>query len=305
MRQWLAALPYPWAVPQLPGRSRPGELLLTEQFQEDPPTRTSPGSSTGADVVTIDELTRQLLALGVAPGGVLLVHTSFHAVRPVQGGPVGLIEALRAALGPDGTLVIPSWTGDDDTPFDASSTPAADDLGVVADTFWRLPGVLRSDHAQAFAAAGPQAARIVADPLPLPPHIPDSPVGRVHELDGQVLLLGVGHDADTTVHLAELLAGVPYRLPKHCTVLRDGRPMRLDYLENDHCCARFGLADEWLRERGLQREGPVGHARARLARSRDIVAVALERLAQDPLVFLHPTSAGCAECDQARRSVPA
>jgi aminoglycoside 3-N-acetyltransferase len=244
----------------------------------------------------------QLRALGVKKGGVLLVHTSFRATRPIEGGPLGLIEALRDALGPDGTLVMPSWSGDDDEPFDPLTTPASPSLGIVADTFWRLPGVRRSDHVHAFAAAGPEAVRITADPLPLPPHIPASPVGRVHELDGEVLLLGVGHDADTTLHLAELLAGVPYRVPRYCMVLRDGRPVRIDYGENDHCCTRFALADEWLRVRGLQADGRVGHAHARLARARDIVEVAFEHLARDPLLFLHPPSAGCAECDEARRS---
>jgi aminoglycoside 3-N-acetyltransferase len=125
----------------------------------------------------------------------------------------------------------------------------------------------------------------------------------VHDLDGQVLLLGVGHDANSTLHLAEVLAGVPYRVQKHCTVLAGGRPVRLEYRENDHCCQRFALADEWLRAKGLQSERRVGHAHARLARSRDIVGVAQERLAKDALVFLHPLSEGCAECDEARRSV--
>lgn len=253
-------------------------------------------------VLSKAEVIHQLRALGVKEGGVLLVHTSFRATRPVEGGPSGLIEALRDALGPDGTLVMPSWSGDDDVPFDPATSPASSDLGIVADTLWRLPGVLRSNHLQAFAAAGPHAAQIVADPLPLPPHIPESPVGRVHDLDGHVLLLGVGHDADTTLHLAEILAGVPYRSPAHCTVLKDGRPVRIDYGENDHCCARFALADDWLRARGLQSEGPVGHAHARLARARDIVRVALEHLAGDLLVFLHPPSEGCGECDDARRS---
>jgi aminoglycoside N3'-acetyltransferase len=249
------------------------------------------------------EVTEQLRALGVEAGGVLLVHTSFRATRPVEGGPLGLIEALRDALGSDGTLVMPSWSGADDQPFDPLTTPAAPDLGVVADTFWRTPNVVRSEHCFAFAAAGPQAARITSDPLPLPPHIPESAVGRVHDLDGQVLLLGVGHDADTSLHLAEVLAGVPYRLPKYCTVLRGGRPARIEYGENDHCCARFALADDWLRARGLQLEGPVGHAHARLARARDIVVIALAHLTRDPLLFLHPPSAGCGECDEARRSV--
>lgn len=127
---------------------------------------------------------------------------------------------------------------------------------------------------------------------------------RVHQSDGQVLLLGIGHDANTTLHLTELLAGVPYRVPRHCTVLgEDGRPRRVDYRENDHCCRRFALADEWLRARGLQREGQVGHATARLMRSRDVVTVGREQLARDPLIFLHPAGSGCAECDEARRSV--
>ena len=256
-------------------------------------------------VLSRDEVAGQLGALGVQKGGVLLVHTSFRAVRPIEGGPTGLIEALRAALGPEGTLVMPSWTGSDEEPFHPATTPASPDLGVVADTFWRLPGVVRSHHLFAFAAAGPRAERVTSGPLPLPPHIPESPVGHVHALDGQVLLLGVNHDADTTLHLAELLAGVPYSVPKSCTVLQEGRLVRLEYGENDHCCERFTLADGWLRERGFQSEGPVGHAQARLIRARDIVRVALEHLAQEPLLFLHPPSAGCADCDEARRSTVA
>ena len=249
------------------------------------------------------EIVRQLRRLGVPRGALLLVHASFRAVRPVKGGPAGLIEALREAIGPGGTLVMPSWTGNGDEPFDPLQTPAAEDLGVVAETFRRMPGVRRSGHPFAFAAAGPDADRIVSGPAPVPPHIPASPVGRVHELDGLVLLLGVGHDADTTLHLAELMAGVPYAVPHHFTVLRDGRTVRVDYLENDHCCARFALADEWLRARGTQMEGPVGGALARLARSRAIVSAALEHLARDPLIFLHPADAACRECDAARESV--
>lgn len=260
-------------------------------------------SDPGRHAFTRAELTQQLRTLGVREGGVLLVHASYRSARPVEGGPPGLVEALRAAVGPAGTLVMPSWPGDDHAPFDVRTTPVAPELGVVAETFRQQPGVVRSDHLQAFAALGPHAARITADPLPLPPHIPASPVGRVHDLDGQVLLLGVGHAADTTLHLAELLGGVPYRVPSSCTVFEDGRAVTLEYGENDHCCRRFALADRWLRPRGLQREGPVGHAHCRLARAQDIVAVARRRLKRNVLVFLHPQRAGCEECDEARASI--
>ena len=252
---------------------------------------------------SVATVTEQLRSLGVRRGGVLVVHTSFRAVRPVEGGPSGLIDALLGALGPDGTLVMPSWTGDDDTPFDRDNTPASADLGVVPETFRKRSGVQRSAHPFAFAALGPVAREIVGDPLPIPPHRVESGIGRVHQHGGQILLLGVGHDSNTTIHLAEALARVPYGLPKHITVLRDGTPTRIDYLENDHCCRRFALADGWLRERGMQREGRVGNAHARLLEARDVVAVAREQLERDPLIFLHDEREGCEECLEARRSV--
>jgi aminoglycoside 3-N-acetyltransferase len=61
-------------------------------------------------------LVEQLRTLGVTPGEVLLVHSSFRALRPVEGGPGGALDALAEALGPEGTLVMPSWTGRDDVP---------------------------------------------------------------------------------------------------------------------------------------------------------------------------------------------
>jgi aminoglycoside 3-N-acetyltransferase len=248
-------------------------------------------------VAIADDLT----ALGVRQGDVLLVHASYRAVRPVEGGPQGVVDALLRSVGSTGTVVMPSWSDDADTPFHAQSR-AAKDLGVVADTLWRQPGAVRSTHPFAFAAVGPHAERITSDPLPLPPHRRESPVGRVWELDGLILLLGVGHDANTTIHFAEVIAEVPYAVPKYVTDVRDGRPVRIVYLENDHCCQRFALADEWLRARGVQREGRVGNAHARLVRSRDVIEVVVAELRKEPTLFLHPRGSGCEECEEAWRS---
>ncbi|MGE0440493.1 MAG: AAC(3) family N-acetyltransferase [Gemmatimonadales bacterium] len=248
-----------------------------------------------------DAIVADLRTLGVPSGTVLLVHCSFSNVGPLPGGPAELIGALAATVGPNGTLVMPSMTDDDEHPFDPATTPCRG-MGIVADTFWRLPGVLRSDSPHAFAARGPEAARITAPhPVELP-HGRDSPVGRVHDLDGLVLLLGVGHDANTTIHLAESLAGVRYRRRKSALVLRDGRPTRIEYGEIDHCCAGFNFADGWLDAAGLQRRGRVGGAHARLIRARDIVATVVPRLQADETAFLHPPGVD-EECDEARASL--
>jgi aminoglycoside 3-N-acetyltransferase len=251
--------------------------------------------------ISVVELTAQLEELGVRTGGVLLVHTSFSRIGPVENGPLGLIGALQAALGATGTLVMASMTEDDDHPFDPRTTSCLG-MGVVAETFWRMPGVLRSDSPHAFAAVGPDAARITAaHPLDLP-HGLNSPVGRVFDLDGQVLLLGVGHDANTTIHLAESLAGVRYRRPKSVTILEAGIPTRYRYNEIDHCCANFNLVDQWLDADGRQRRGRVGHGEARLTRSRDVVATVRARLSANETVFLHERGVD-SECDEARASI--
>lgn len=252
--------------------------------------------------MNISEVAGQLAALGVRRGGVLLVHTSFRSVRPVEGGPLGLIAALRRAIGDEGTLVMPTMT-DGESVFDPRTTPTAD-MGVVAETFWRQDGVVRSTHpGGSFAAEGPCAEAICA-PQPLsPPHGPDSPVGRVHALGGQVLLLGVGHSEDTTLHLAEAIAGVPYSVSHPTVVAIDGDVATVEIAETDHCCRNFALADEWLRAVGAQREGKVGRADARLALASTIVAEAVRRLRDDPLLFLCAPEAACEECDLARASV--
>ena len=245
-----------------------------------------------------ESIADELVELGVSGDGVLVVHTAFSGFGGRAGAPADLIAALRMAAGARGTVVMPSMSDDDEHPFDRQRTPCIG-MGIVADTFRRIPGVSRSDSPHSFAAIGPHAAEITA-PHPIDvPHGPDSPIGRTHELDAEILLLGVGHDANTTVHLAENLAGVRYKVPKYVTEMRGGELVRHHYYEIDHCCANFALLDCWLEARGHQQRGFVAGAPARLIGARDVVATALDHLRENETVFLHPPGV-CTECDDAR-----
>lgn len=252
-------------------------------------------------MVPTTQLIEQLHALGIRAGDTLVVHTSFRAIRPVEGGVEGLIRALRTVLGAEGTLVMPSMSSQDDELFDPALTDCSD-LGVVADTFWRQPGVLRSHSPHAFAAIGRYATVITAPHPADVPHGLDSPIGRVYALNGKVLLLGVEHDANTTIHLAESLASVRYRRKKHVMISVNGQPTRLEYREIDHCCERFALVGQWLAEKGLQQQGMVGHGQAIVCGSQNVVQVVLDQLAADESVFLHPLGVD-PECDEARVSL--
>ena len=166
---------------------------------------------------------------------------------------------------------MPSMSYEDDLPFHKTKSHCAQ-LGVTADTFWRLPGVLRSDNNHAFAAVGPQAERITA------PHPIDIPTGWTARSAGPTNWTGRCYCwASTTARIRPSTCARIWRESatggKYLTILKDGEPVRFEYREIDHCCQNFSLVDGWLDERGLQRRGEVGNAEARLIRSQDIVEV--------------------------------
>jgi aminoglycoside N3'-acetyltransferase len=251
----------------------------------------------------VTDLVAHLRGLGIERGDTILVHTSYRAVRPIHGGPDSVIDALIDAVGPDGTVVMPSWSDEDDEVFDPASYEVDDHLGVVADEFWQRPDAVRGEHAFAVAAIGPRAREIAGAPFGVPPHGPESGIGRVYDANGKVVLLGVDHTANTTIHLAETVAGVPYSQRYRILIPSDDGPAAFDYDEPDSCCGGFVQVGDWLRTRGLTREGTFGNGHAMVASSRDIVATVVEELARDACRFLCEAGA-CEECDEARAAIP-
>lgn len=251
-------------------------------------------------LATIPSMTADFIALGIEPGMVLVVHASLRAIgRYVNGGPVAVILALEQVLTPEGTLVMPTHTADLTDPADwkidpvpeawwqtiRDTMPAYDpdltptfNMGTIAETFRKQPGVLRSNNPDAsFAAWGKHAQRIAANHPVNPLFGDDSPLDRVYALDGWVLLLGVGHNKNTSLHVGESRARISHpRMRYGLPMLVDGVRQWVELEDIDWDDSDFvQLGADFARDTGLQREGKVGNATALLMPQRALVDYAV------------------------------
>jgi aminoglycoside 3-N-acetyltransferase len=236
--------------------------------------------------VTRHGLATDLAALGVAPGSTLLVHSSLSSLGWVTGGPHAVVLALLDVLGPDGTVVVPTHSGDLSDPatwehppvpeswwpviresmpaFDPLLTPTRK-MGAIPETVRHLPGAVRSRHpAYSFCAAGPRAVE-VTDGHTLAYGLGEgSPLARCYDLGADVLLLGVGHGNNTSLHLAEARGGAVGSVTRGAPVLVDGVRRWVTFDDFDVDTDDFEAVGAAVGAAGLERTGTVGCGTGRL-----------------------------------------
>lgn len=248
------------------------------------------------DPITHDQLVADFRHLGVAAGMILLVHASLSRVGWVIGGTQTMIETLLEVLGPAGTLMMPTHSADWSEPsrwrhppvpaesFDAirAAMPAWDAersptraMGALAEAFRRWPGTLRSHHPQtSFTALGPASHALLDDHRLGDALGETSPLGRLYALDGQVLLLGVDHGNNTSLHLAEYRSEWPGKTwhEEGAAVSVNGqrrwqRFTELKFSDDDF----LDIGHAFEQNKRKVRVGTVGGAESRLFRQRPLV----------------------------------
>lgn len=175
--------------------------------------------------VTIETLKKDFFNIGLREGMTVLLHSSLSSMGWVCGGAHAVILALEDVLGASGTLVMPAHSGDLSDPdnwgnpavpeswwetiksnmpsFDCDLTPTRG-VGVIPEVFRKQKGVLRSSHPQVSFTAWGKNAEFITSGHSLEFGCGEcSPLARIYDLDGYVLLLGVDHSSNTSIHLAE------------------------------------------------------------------------------------------------------
>ena len=251
------------------------------------------------DPVTVESLAADLRALGVEAGETLLVHVSVSALGWVAGGAQAVVEALQRTVTEAGTLVVPTFTAQYTDPAAWSNPPVPDEwvdsmpermpafrpavaptrsVGAVPECLRSYPKAVRSRHpTYSFTAWGADAGEVVAD-HPYDDGLgEESPLASVYDRDGSVLLLGVGHGVDTSLHLAEYRADFPKERARHrAPVLQDGERTTVHFEDIETNTDDFEqLGAEFEKSVGLT-TGDVGAATARLVSQQRLVDFAVE-----------------------------
>lgn len=242
-----------------------------------------------------DRLAGDLTSLGVRAGGVLMVHSALSSLGHVEGGPDTVIAALRQALGPGGTLVMPAFRDGvtvegivtmvpretldrarrETVPYDPATTPT--NCGAIPEAFRQRPGVRRSPHPFVSVCADGPAADWIVEPHAMSLAQGEaSPFGRLARADAQLLLLGVGFDRLTILHHAE--AQVPHGRRKTRVIPGPIGCLLAPDTGNDGGL-HFPAVGEVLAAEGLATRGRVGRADCWLMRAAGVVARAREVLA--------------------------
>lgn len=244
--------------------------------------------------VVRSQLRDQLRDLGVAAGDTVMLHAALGRLGWILGGPDVALRALFDVLGPEGTVMMyTAWEStpyhlarepeavralaEDEWPaFDPATSPADRRHSILAEYLRTWPGAARSPHPEGgMTAVGARAAWLTAEhPLDFG-YGPGTPLARLVEAGGKVLMMGAPLETITLLHHAEHLADLPdkrvveYRIP----VLREGQRVWVECREYDtgrppvpwegegdpfEIIAREALAT------GVGVAGPLGHGEGHL-----------------------------------------
>lgn len=247
---------------------------------------------------SFEKLCLDLRALGVKEGDVLMVHSSLKSMGQVEGGAETVINALRAVLGEEGTLMLPALsyaTSCVDHYFSNLETPSC--VGAITEAFRKTEGVRRTNHpTHSVCVIGKYRDEIcegaLLDDTPIGPH---SAFRKLADYKGKILLLGCPFARNTFMHGVEEIAGSPYTLKDAYTdftiVDENGkttvRGYRCHYFHRPEgeIIQRYERATEVL-DAGEFSLGKVHGAESLLLDAAALREKAVKKMKEDPLFFV-------------------
>ncbi len=241
--------------------------------------------------ITVAQIRSALEEAGIEAGDTVLGHFSLSQFGYIEGGADRVIDTIEELLGPQGTLMMPTFTFSclGARPYDRKRSPSR--VGSVTNRFWQRPGVLRNRHpTHSFASSGRLAGYLFGHDDPEEsPLSKDGPIGRLHHSEGKILMFcGIG--PNTCMHAGDYWQGIP--LPEFVCHLIEGGTRKEISVKGSPWHARFDKAYEKMYERGQVTDVHLGESVIHTMNCRDAVSAQAEVARDDPSHLISP---GC-EC---------
>ena len=169
-------------------------------------------------MTTSADVTAGLRVLGITAGDTVFFHSSLKSMGRVTGGPEAVIGGFLEAVGPTGTVVVPTFTlterlGPFGSWYDHEKTPST--VGLITETLRRRPDAMRSFHPTHSVAAVGRLARMVTaqqrntfgrrSPWCDAGFAQGSPFDLLTRWNAWYVLLGVEFQVQTIMHYLETI----------------------------------------------------------------------------------------------------
>lgn len=242
-------------------------------------------------MLTLDDLVAGFRSLGVEEGDTLLVHSSYKSFGPVDGGPQTVVNGLEAALGPTGTLIMPTFNFDFNKgqPWDVRSTPSK--MGVLTELVRVDPRAKRVFHPfYSFAILG-KHADMLGNLRYKSSYERNSVFGKLRDLDGKIMVIGLSYtNSMTFFHHIEQMEGVDYRFLKQFTgevTDWDGKTYTdtFEMLVRDIDQGVITEVDPMgflMEEKGVIQSAKIGEAEVKLMKANEVYAFTAREMRRDP-----------------------
>jgi aminoglycoside 3-N-acetyltransferase len=243
---------------------------------------------------SVAQLKHDFRSIGVCAGDTLMVHASLRSVGPVEGRAEGLVSTLLSVLGNQGTLLAyVDFEPTSDIPyFDPQKSPARPDYGALADVIRTWPGAVRSlNPGASMVAIGDRSKWICSDHPMNYGYGQDSPLSKLVEIDGKILLLGSDFDNVTILHHAENCANLPNKRVIRRTDKVLSRNIVLDVAIEEFDTSGsvvsampanyFAKITQQYVNAGYAQTGIVGHAHSVLLPAREFVSFGIEMMERE------------------------
>lgn len=242
-------------------------------------------------MLTRDEMVKGFGKLGLKAGDVVLVHSSYKSLGEVDGGPQTVVDALLEVLGPEGTLIMPTFNFNFNKgePWDVNKTPSH--MGVLTEIARVNPQARRVFHPfYSFAILGKLKDELTRVRYK-DSYGTDSIFMKLRQLDARIMIIGLSYTHSMTFfHHVEQMNGVDYRFIKAFTgevtdeagkTYTDTFTMLVRDLDKG-VITEVDPMGAVLEQRGIVNIGQVGEATVKLMKANDVFRVTSEEMKRDP-----------------------